>query len=115
MKKLTIYHNGECSKCKETTELLRDKGYEIAYRFYLLEPPTEAELKEVLSKLQVNPSELVRKTEPLYMEQYEGKVLTEEQWLQVLLQHPVLMQRPVAVNGNRAIIARPPEKVLEIL
>jgi arsenate reductase len=115
MKKLIIYHNGECSKCKETTALLQDKGYEIAYRFYLFEPPTEEELKEVLNKLQINPSALVRKTEPLYIEEYEGKTLTEEQWLQVLLQHPVLMQRPVVINGNRAIIARPPEKVLEIL
>lgn len=115
MKKLIIYHNGECSKCKETTELLKDKGYEIDYRFYLLEPPTEDELKEVLDKLQIKPSALVRKTEPLYIEQYEGKILTEEQWLQVLLQHPVLMQRPVVINGNKAIIARPPEKVLEIL
>lgn len=115
MKKLTIYHNGECSKCKETTELLQDKGYEIEYRFYLVEPPTEQELKEILIKLQLNPSGLIRKTEPLYLEKYEGRSLNEEESLQALLEDPVLMQRPIVINDNRAIIARPPEKVLEIL
>lgn len=115
MNKLVIYHNGECSKCKETSELLDGKGYEIEYRFYLFEPPTEAELKEVLKKLGKEPSELIRTTEPLFMEQYDGKELSEDEWLKVLLKNPVLMQRPIVVNGDKAIIARPPEKVLEIL
>ena len=115
MPKLVIYHNGECSKCKETTELLQDKGYEIEYRFYLFEPPSKEELLDVLNKLGMQPSQLVRVSEPLFVEKYDGKGLTEDEWLQAILEHPVLMQRPIVVNGDKAIIARPPETVLDIL
>ena len=115
MKKLVIYHNGECSKCKETSELLSGKGCEIEYRFYLFEPPTKTELKEVLNKLGLNPSELIRRNEPLFVEQFEGKPFTEEEWLNILTDNPVLMQRPIVVDGDKAIIARPPETVLDIL
>ncbi|MCD6062991.1 MAG: arsenate reductase [Flavipsychrobacter sp.] len=115
MPKVTIYHNGECSKCKETNELLKSKGYDIEYRFYLLDRPTETELREVLSKLHMEPSQILRRGEPLFAEKYEGKELTEDQWLQVILDNPVLMQRPIVVNGDTAVIARPPEKVLDIL
>jgi arsenate reductase len=115
MKKLLIYHNGECSKCKETSELLEGKGFEIKYRFYLFEPPGEEELKDVLRKLDMQPSQVIRKSEPLYIEQYEGKKMTEEEYLQAILDNPVLLQRPIVIKGDKAIIARPPEKVLEIL
>lgn len=115
MPKVTIYHNGECSKCKETNELLQDKGYDIEYRFYLFEPPTEAELREVLDKLHMQPSQLLRRSEPLFAEKFEGKELSEEEWLKVILGNPVLLQRPIVINGDKAIIARPPEKVLDII
>lgn len=115
MPKVTIYHNGECSKCKETNELLQSRGYDIEYRFYLLEPPTEAELKGVLSKLNMQPSQLLRRGEPLFIEKFEGKELTENESLKAILDNPILMQRPIVINGDRAIIARPPEKVLDII
>ncbi|WP_276132826.1 ArsC/Spx/MgsR family protein [Polluticoccus soli] len=115
MPKVTIYHNGECSKCKETNELLQSRGYDIDYRFYLLEPPTEAELQGVLDKLRMQPSQILRRGEPLFTEKFEGKDLTENEWLKVIVDNPILMQRPIVINGERAIIARPPEKVLDII
>ncbi len=112
---VTIYHNGECSKSKGALELLQEKGIEHEVRYYLIDPLTEEELKDLLKKLRMPAADLVRKSEPVYMEQYEGKDLGEEQWINIMVMHPVLMERPVVVNGDRAVIARPAEKVFEVL
>ena len=78
------------------------------------EPLTETELKELLRKLNRKPSELVRRNEGLYLEEYLNKELTENEWLQILVQHPGLIERPIVEKGDIAIIARPPEKVFEL-
>ncbi len=110
-----VYHNGECSKCQGLTELLNSKGADVQYKFYLHEPMTVEELEGLLQKLQLPATGILRKSEPLYVEQFEGKQLTERQWLEAIVEHPVLLQRPIVVYGDKAIIARPPEKLLEIL
>lgn len=110
-----VYHNGECSKCKELTEILNNKAIEVEYKFYLHEALTIEELKALLNKLNLHVTEILRKSELLYTEQYEGKQYTEDEWLQVIINNPILLQRPIVVNGDKAIIARPPQKVLEIL
>ena len=110
-----IYHNGECSKCRGALEILQEKGIPHDVRFYIAEPLTRQELTELLSLLQMQPSQLIRAGEELYKAQYEGRQLSEDQWLEVLLQYPSLMQRPIVAKGNKAIIARPPERVYEIL
>lgn len=112
---ITIYHNGECSKCRGALEIIQEKAIPHQVRWYLAEPLGKDELVALLGKLGLPPSGLVRKSEPLYTEQYEGKSLTEDEWLDVLATHPILMQRPVVEKGDRAIIARPPERVFEIL
>lgn len=112
---ITIYHNGECSKCAGALEIIQGKGIDYEMRYYLYEPPTVEELTNLLKKLNIPASELVRKTEPLYTEQYEGRDLTDEEWIKIINENPILMQRPVVVNGDKAIIARPPEKVFEVL
>ncbi|MES2700993.1 MAG: arsenate reductase family protein [Bacteroidota bacterium] len=112
---ITIYHNGECSKSKGALELLQESGAEHEVRWYLTDPLATAELKELLAKLGMQPSQIVRKSEPLCKELYEGKTLDEAQWLSVLHEHPVLMERPIAVKGSIAIIARPPERINELL
>lgn len=113
--KLLVYHNGECSKCKNLTELLHEQDAEVTYKFYLHEPLSIDELKGLLQKLQMQAIDLIRRSEPLFVEQFEGKELSEEEWLQVIADNPILLQRPIVVNGDRAVIARPAEKVLEIL
>lgn len=109
-----MYHNGECSKCKELTEILSAKGLPVDYKFYLHEPLTLGELKDLLQKLQLPATALLRQSEPLFAH-YEGKQFTEDEWLQIIIDNPVLLQRPIVVLDDKAIIARPPEKVLEIL
>lgn len=112
---ILVYHNGECSKCRELTEILNSKGVDVNYKFYLYEPLTVEELKALLIKLQLKAEDIIRESEPLFAEKFEGSELNEDEWLQAIIDNPVLLQRPIAVYGDKAIIARPPEKLLEIL
>lgn len=112
---LTIYHNGECSKCRGALEILQERNIPHEVRWYLAEPLTIDELKALLKKLGIPASELVRKSEPLYIDQYEGKTLSEEEWLHILAGNPLLIQRPIIEQGDKAIIARPPERVFEMI
>ncbi|QHL89249.1 arsenate reductase (glutaredoxin) [Nibribacter ruber] len=112
---ITIYHNNRCSKSRGALELLQEAGKEVEVKSYLTQPPTVQELQEVLAKLGLGPEDIIRKTESLYKEQYAGKHLTQQEWLQVLVENPILIERPIVVNGDKAVIARPPENVFSIL
>jgi arsenate reductase (glutaredoxin) len=115
MTDIVIYHNGQCSKCKGALELLIEKGVPHEVRWYTSDPLTRDELQSLLSKLHMQAHELVRTGEDLYKTTYEGKEISEAEWMDILIEKPELMQRPIVVKGAIAIIARPPEKVLEIL
>lgn len=115
MQQLIIYHNGECSKSKGALELLQDAGVPFDVRWYLAEPLTRAELQALLEKLHLPAEAVVRKGEPVYKELYEGKALTEAQWIDALCAHPVLLERPIVADEHSAIVARPPEKALEFI
>lgn len=111
MDKITIYHNGECSKSKGALELLQDANADFDVRWYLADPLSKDELRALLHKLNMQPSQLVRKSELVYREQFEGKELMEDQWLDAIIEHPVLMERPIVERGDKAFVARPPETV----
>lgn len=111
MADIVVYHNGECSKCRGALELLQEMGVPHDVRFYIAEPLSADEIKTLLRQLNLPVAELIRKGEALYAEQYANASLTDEEWVQVLIEHPQLMQRPIVVKGDKAIIARPPEKV----
>ncbi len=110
-----IYHNNRCSKSRDALSILEEKGIAFDVIPYLVETPDAGALTRLLKKLKLKPEELVRKSEDLYKEQYKGKELTDEEWIAAMVQYPVLIERPIVVNGRKAVIARPPEKVLEIL
>jgi arsenate reductase len=112
---ITIYHNGICSKCRGALEILQEKNIPHEVRFYYAEPFSKDELKSVLQLLQMNAFDLLRKKEQLFLDQFEGKNFTEEEWLDVLLENPTLIERPIVIRGNKAIIARPPEKLFDLL
>ena len=86
----------------------------VRYKFYLHEPMTVEELSGLLQKLQLPVGEIIRTTEPEYSI-CESRNLSEAEWLQAIIAHPALLQRPIVVHGNKAVIARPAEKVLTIL
>ena len=111
---ITIYHNGACSKCRGVLEIMQEEHIPHEVRWYLTDPLSEEELLSLLGKLGMTPSALVRKSEPLYKEQYEGKNITEDEWLKILAAYPVLIERPIIEKGDTALIARPPERLYEI-
>ena len=111
---LTIYHNGECSKSKGALELLIENNIPHRVRYYLMEPLMNEELQNLLQKLGMKASGIVRRNEPLYKEQYEGKEITDDEWESILVQEPMLIERPIIEKGDIAIIARPPERVFEM-
>jgi len=84
-------------------------------RLYLDKLPNKAELREVLKKLGIPASGLVRKQEAIFKELYKGKELSEDDYLQAMVDHPQLIERPIVIDGDRAIIGRPPEQVLDLL
>jgi arsenate reductase len=112
---MIIFYNPDCSKCNEALGLLESNQCEVTIRNYLENPPTVTELKELLEKLHCRVFDLVRKSEPLFTEKFSGLELTEEQWIQVLSEHPILIERPIVVDGEKALIGRPPVKVLELI
>lgn len=112
---IIIYHNGRCSKSRGALEILQERSLPHTVRWYLKEPLSRSELVELLRKLRLSPLELIRKNDPLFKENFKNQEFSDEQWIDVLIQHPELMERPVVEKGNRAIIARPPEKLDDLL
>ncbi|MCP5467776.1 MAG: arsenate reductase (glutaredoxin) [Deltaproteobacteria bacterium] len=111
-----IYHNPRCSKSRQTLELLQSKGIEPEVIEYLKTPPSAAELDEVLKKLHLEPQDITRSKEKTYEElDLKEKKLSRQEMIQVLVKNPILIERPIVVQGAKAAIGRPPEKVLEIL
>ena len=112
---IQIFHNNRCSKSREVLELINNAGQELEVIEYLKQGPDAAALKDILKKLAMKPEQIIRKNEPLYKDQFAGKILSDEEWIQVLVAHPILIERPIVVNGDKAVIGRPPENVLTIL
>ena len=112
---MKIYHNPRCAKSRETLTLLKSKGQDLEIILYLDNPPTGKELKAILKKLQLKPEQLLRKGEAIFKEQYKGKILSDDQWIKAMVENPKLIERPIVIEGNRAVLGRPPEQVLSLL
>lgn len=110
-----IFHNPRCRKSRETLQLLEEKDEKIEIIEYLNTPPTFAELKEIVNMLGLSPEQLLRKGEAIYKEEYKGKELSDDEWLEVMVAHPKLIERPIVIKDGKATIGRPPESVLSIL
>lgn len=112
---MIIYHNPRCRKSREALALLQENGIEPTVREYLKETPTVAEIKEVLAMLNIPAKELVRKEEEIYKKEYKNLNLNEEEWVQVMVENPKLIQRPIVIKNKKAIIGRPPQEVLNLV
>lgn len=111
---MKIYHNPRCRKSRETLKLLEENSSDIEIIEYLKTPPSYAELKDVLMKLNMPASGLIRKSEAIFKEKFKGKVFSEEEWIQVMVENPKLIERPIVVRNNKAVIGRPPENVEQL-
>lgn len=112
---ITIYHNTRCFKSREVCTLLDKKKVKRNTIEYLHTPPSEDELKELLRMLGMKASQLVRTKEPLYIEKFKDKKITEARWIKILCKNPILIERPILVKGDKAIVGRPVERVVEFL
>lgn len=95
--------------------MLQERGIEPRVVEYLKTPPSTAELRNIVAKLGISPEQLVRKGEAVYKEKYEGKTLSDAQWIDAMVRDPILIERPIVVSGERAVIGRPPENVNVLL
>lgn len=115
MDNLKIYHNPRCAKSREALKMIQDKGVKVEVIEYLQSPPTEKELRNILKTLSLSPIEIIRKNETLYKEKFKNKALSDSEWIKILANNPILIERPIVIKGNKAVIGRPPEKVLDII
>ncbi|TNF40051.1 MAG: polyphosphate kinase 1, partial [Bacteroidetes bacterium] len=111
---MKIYHNPRCAKSRAGLQYLEEKGYEIEIRKYLIDGITEDELREIISKTGRETFDFVRTQEKEYIENFRGKKLSDEEWIKILAENPRLLQRPIVVNGNKAVLANPPENIEEL-
>jgi len=112
---IKIYHNNRCSKSRCGVELLENSGKEYKIVKYLENTPTREELKNIITLLDISPIELVRKNEAIWKENYKGKDLTDDEIIKAMTENPKLIERPIVINGNKAVIGRPTESILDII
>ncbi|WP_434680327.1 arsenate reductase (glutaredoxin) [Pseudomonas sp. R1-18] len=116
MSDLMLYHNPRCSKSRSALELLQARGLAPEVVLYLETPPDAAQLRDVLSKLGMGARQLLRTGEDAYKQlNLADQSLTDEQLIAAMVAHPKLIERPILVAGDKAVIGRPPENVLELL
>lgn len=113
---VTILHNPRCSKSRQALALLKDKGVEPEIVDYLETPPSAEELKAMLEKLGLGPRDIIRKGEKIFKQLELGDAsLSDTALITAMVEHPILIERPIVVNGEKAALGRPPENVLNIL
>ena len=112
---MKIYHNPRCSKSRQTLEILIKKNADFEIVEYLKDKLSITDLEEIIEKLGVNTIELVRKNESVWKEKFKDKNLHDKEIIQAMIENPKIIERPIVVNGNKAILGRPPENVLKIM
>lgn len=116
MSDLTLYHNDACSKCRATAALLAERGLQPRVVEYLQAPPDAATLRDLLGKLAIPARGLLRKGEPEHAELgLDDPALSDDAIIAAMVEYPRLIERPILVRGDRAVICRPPERALELL
>jgi arsenate reductase len=112
---MIIYHHSSCSKSRFALDLLREKKIEFEVVEYFKTPFEKELFRDLIRKLGIHPEELIRKNEKEYKQVFPSKNISEDEWIEGMLKYPKLIQRPIVVNGDKAVIARPAERILEIL
>ena len=112
---VTLYHNPRCSKSRAALALLEAHGVQVHLIDYLKNPPDAAQLSALIGKLGIVPEALLRKGEPVYAEKYAGRTLSSSQAIAAMVEDPILIERPIAVRGDRAVIGRPTEALERLL
>jgi arsenate reductase len=112
---MKYYHNPRCSKSRIGLQLLQDRNIDVEVVEYLKDVPTINELQELIKLMGISPENLLRKGEQAYKDNLKGKNLSDQEILEAMVRFPKLIERPILISSNKAVIGRPPEKVLTIL
>lgn len=112
---IKIYHNPRCRKSREGLAILVESKKEFAIIKYLDTIPSEKELSDIINLLGISPIQLIRKSEKIWKDNYKGKDLSDSEIIKAMIENPKLIERPIVVNGNKAVIGRPPSTILEII
>ena len=112
---IKIYHNPRCRKSREGLAILEKSGKEFEVVKYLDDVPSKEELKTLIEYLGISPIDLVRKTEAIWKEQFKGKGLTDDEVITAMAENPKLIERPIVVNGKKAVVGRPAENISKLL
>ena len=112
---IKIYHNNRCSKSRCGLDILEKSGKDFEIVKYLENVPTTKELKDIIKLLGIKPIDLVRKGESIWKENFKNKDLNDTEIITAMIENPKLIERPIIINGNKAVIGRPPELILDII
>lgn len=112
---MKIYHNPRCSKSRQALELLNDSGKEFQVIEYFKDSPSKEELEEIIKLLEISPEQLIRKKEQIFIDQIKGKSFSDEEYIQMMINHPKLIERPIVVYKGKAAIGRPLENIQTLL
>ncbi|WP_461534193.1 arsenate reductase (glutaredoxin) [Sinomicrobium sp.] len=112
---IKIYHNPRCSKSRQGLAILEASGKDFEIVRYLDDIPSEKELREIIKLLGIRPIELVRVNESIWKEKYKGKELSDDEIISAMVTHPKLIERPIVISGEKAVVGRPPETIESII
>ena len=112
---MKIYHNPRCSKSRQGLAILNDAKVDFEIVEYLKTPPSEKEIKDILSKLHMEPIDLVRKNEAIWKENYKGKDLSNAQIIKAMAENSKLIERPIVIKDDKAVLGRPPENISSLI
>lgn len=112
---IQVFHNPRCGKSRSCLAFLEETGVTFEIIQYLHDVPTFESLQSIIKKLGIKPMELIRQNEKIWIENYKGKTLSDNEIIQAMVANPILIERPIVINGDKAVIARPTDKISEIL
>lgn len=112
---MKIFHNPRCRKSREGLQILEDSKKNFEVVLYLENPPSEKELKLIILKLGITPIELLRKGEADWKENFKGLDLSDDKIIEAMVTYPKLIERPIVISGDKAVIGRPPERIKDLL
>ena len=112
---IKIYHNPRCSKSRQGLQILEDSGTKFTIVKYLEEIPSVEELKDIITKLGITPLQLIRKNEAIWKEAFKNKELTDDQIVNAMIANPKLIERPIVIKDNKAVLGRPTENIIDLI
>ena len=115
MSDFKIYHNPRCRKSREGLQILLDNGIKPEIIEYLKNPPSAGEMALILKMLNKEPLEIIRKNEIIFKEKYKGKELNRDEWINVMINNPILIERPIVVTDKKAVLGRPSSVIKELI